>query len=167
MGVADMAVARALWVEQLGLEIIGRRVGPDAALAGLWDIPAEQVVEQLLLGSPGATTGRLHFVQFRDPQPPIREGAATTDLGAKNLDVNCVDMPRLVAGLKQSGYKFRSAIAEYEIDGIQAREVQMPVHDALNLVLVEVLSKGFDVDFTNNGFAALTSFVVIVPDVAQ
>jgi hypothetical protein len=167
VGVVDMAVVRALWIEQIGLEIIGRRLGPDAALAGLWGIPAEQVVEQLLLGSPGATTGRLHFVQFCEPQPPVREGAATTDLGAKNLDVNCVDMPRLVAGLKQSGYEFRSAIAEYEIDDIRAREVQMPVHDALNLVLIEVLSKGFEVDFTDKGFAALTSFVVIDPDVNQ
>jgi len=167
VGVADMAVVRALWVEQLGLEIVARRVGPDAALAGLWGIPAEQIEEQLLLGTPGSTTGRLHFVQFRKPQPPVREGAAPTDLGAKNLDVNCVDMPLLVAGLKQSGYEFRSAIAEYEIDSIQAREVQMPVHDALNLVLIEVLSKGFEVDFTNKGYAALTSFVVIVPDVNQ
>jgi catechol 2,3-dioxygenase-like lactoylglutathione lyase family enzyme len=167
VGVADMAVVRALWVEQLGLEIIARRVGPDAALAGLWGIPAEQIEEQLLLGTPGSTTGRLHFVQFHKPQPPVREGAAPTDLGAKNLDVNCVDMPQLVAGLKQSGYEFRSAIAEYEIDSIQAREVQMPVHDALNLVLIEVLSKGFEVDFTNKGYAALTSFVVIVPDVNQ
>jgi hypothetical protein len=45
--------------------------------------------------------------------------------------------------------------------------VQMPIHDDINLVLIEVLSKGFEVGYSAKGYAALTSFVVIVPDVAR
>jgi len=167
IGVADMETVRGLWIEQLGLQVIARRQGPDSELGRLWGLPAEQFVDQLLLATPGADSGRLHFVQFREPAEAVRRGAVPTDLGAKNLDVNCTGMPELVERLSAAGYSFRSAIGEYEIDGIQAREVQMPVHDDLNVVLIEVLSKGFEVAYSSRGFAALTSFVVIVPDVER
>jgi catechol 2,3-dioxygenase-like lactoylglutathione lyase family enzyme len=167
IGVADMALAERLWVEQLGLEVVARRQGPDQGLGRLWKIPATQIVDQLLLGTPGADTGRLHFVQFKSPAAAVRADAAPTDLGAKNIDVNCVDMPVRVEELGTAGYSFRSAIGDYEIDGIRAREVQLPAHDALNVVLIEVLSKGFEVQYTAQGYAALTSFVVIVPDVER
>ena len=167
VGVADMNVVRRSWVNELGLDILDHRHGADKELARLWNIPAEQIVEQLLLGTPGASSGRLHFVQFREPAAAVRSGAATTDLGAKNLDVNCTNMPLLVERLTAAGYSFRSAISEYEIDNITAREVQMPAHDDLNLVLIEVLGDGFDAEYTATGFAALTSFVVIVPDVER
>jgi len=165
VGVTDMRAVRRLWIEQLGMEVVACRMGPDAELAKLWGIPADQFVEQLLLRTPGANTGLLHFVQFRDPAEAVRKGAATTDLGPKNLDINCTAMPARVERLRQAGYSFRSAIGEYEIDGIEAREVQMPAHDDINVVLIEVLSSGFEVDYSPAGYAALTSFVVIVPDV--
>ena len=164
IGVADMAPVRALWIDALGLEVVAASSGPDAQLTKLWHIPAEQIAEQLLLRTPGAETGWLHFVQFRAPGDAIRKDAAPTDRCAKNLDVNCVNMPVLVEQLKNAGYEFRSAISEYEIDGLGVREVQMPVHDGVNVVFIEVLGEGFDVDYTAKGFAGLTSFVVIVPD---
>jgi catechol 2,3-dioxygenase-like lactoylglutathione lyase family enzyme len=43
----------------------------------------------------------------------------------------------------------------------------MPAHDSLNGVLIEVLSEGFEVGYTVEGFAALTSFVVVVPDIER
>jgi catechol 2,3-dioxygenase-like lactoylglutathione lyase family enzyme len=167
IGVTDMPAVRALWVDELGLDVIARRQGPDDELGRLWDMPADQFEEQLLLATPGADTGFLHFVQFSAPGEAVREGAAPTDLGAKNLDVNCTDMPALVERLRAAGYAFRSAIGQYEIDGIEAREVQMPAHDGINVVLIEVLTDGFEVSYTARGFAALTSFVVIVPDVGR
>lgn len=166
VGVADMSAVRALWVNELGLDIVACREGPDAELGRLWGLPADMFVEQILLRTPGARTGQLHFVQFRDPDGAVRNGAASTDLGAKNLDVNCVGMPGLVDRLRRAGYSFRSDISEYEIGGVRAREVQIPAHDKINLVLIEVLSKGFEVEYSSRGFAALTSFVVIVADVA-
>jgi len=167
VGVADMNAVRALWIDSLGLDVIAHRTGADTELGRLWGLPADQFVEQLLLATPGVETGFLHFVQFRAPDESVRKDAAATDLGAKNLDVNCTGMPELVERLIAAGYSFRSAIGEYEIDGIRAREVQMPAHDDINVVLIEVLSAGFEVDYTAKGYAALTSFVVIVPDVAR
>jgi catechol 2,3-dioxygenase-like lactoylglutathione lyase family enzyme len=164
IGVADMQPVSDLWLDALGLEIVAQRSGPDAELGKLWDLPAEQFVEQLLVRTPGAATGYLHFVQFQHPADAVRKDAALTDLGAKNIDVNCVGMPALVEKLKAAGYVFRSDIGEYEVDEIRAREVQLPSHDGVNVVFIEVLSEGFEVDYSPKGFAALTSFVVIVPD---
>lgn len=165
--VADMAAVHSLWVDQFGLKTVAQHQGADPELARLWGIPPEQIASQCVLGTSGADTGLLHFVELSDPDPSVRSGAATTDLGAKNLDINCTDMPALVESLTDAGQTFRSAIAQYEFDGIEVREVQMPVHDDLNVVLIEVLSGGFEVNYSSRGYAALTSFVVIVPDVAK
>jgi hypothetical protein len=159
-----MAVAERLWVDLLGLEVVARREGPDLELAKLWELPAAQIIDQLLVRTPGAETGQLHFVQFNEPGEAVRKGAAPTDLGAKSIDVNCKGMPELVAKLREAGYSFRSDISEYEVGDIRAREVQMPGHDDVNVVFIEILSEGFEVNYSPEGFAALTSFVVIVPD---
>jgi catechol 2,3-dioxygenase-like lactoylglutathione lyase family enzyme len=164
IAVADMQQVSALWIEQFGLAVLEHRLGPDAELAKLWGITPAQISEQLLLASPGAETGKLHFVELADPGSAVRQDAAAYDLGAKNLDVNCTDLPGCVKKLKQAGYEFRSEIVSYEIEGLKIREVQMPAHDGLNVAFVEVLGPGFETPFTEQGYAALTSFVVIVED---
>ena len=166
VGVADMAPVYGLWVERFGLQVLARLEGPDEAIARLWSIEPDDIAAQLIVATPGTTTGRLHFVQFSSPGPTIRDPQAISDFGAKNLDVNCRDMPARFAELEAAGYRFRSTISEYTVDGIQAREVQFHGHDGTNIVLIEVLGDGFDCVYTANEFAALTSFVVIVPDAA-
>ena len=164
IAVADMQQVRELWIKQFGLTALEHRVGPDAELAKLWGIDPTQISEQLLLASPSAETGKLHFVELADPGSAVRQNAAPYDLGAKNLDVNCTDLPGCVEKLKKSGYEFRSEIVEYEIEGLEIREVQMPAHDGLNVAFIEVLGPKFKTPFTKQGYAALTSFVVIVED---
>ena len=164
VGVADLKPVFDLWIDRFGLETVVRRTGPDPGLARLWGIEATNIADQLLIRTPGAETGWLHFVQFDKPDVPARRGAAATDLGPKNIDVNCRDMPVRHAELRAAGHSFRSPIVEYELDGIRAREVQMPGHDDINVVLIEVLSKGFEINFSPRGCGAVTSFVVVVPD---
>lgn len=164
IGVADMEPVRSLWVDVFGLEIAATRSGPDADLARLWNIAPERIADQLLLRTPGADTGWLHFVQFTDPDKPVRRGAAPTDLGPKNIDVNCIGMAARHAELVAAGYTFRSDIAEYRVDDIHVLEVQMPGHDDTNIVLVEILSAGFEVEYSPAGYGAVTSFVIVVPD---
>lgn len=164
IGVADIAQARQFWVGQLGLEIVTERIGPDPALARLWNLSAAQIAAQMVLRTPGAATGWLHFVQFREPGDAVRHGAQSFDLCAKNIDVNCVDLPARVATLRKAGYRFRSEPVEYEVGGIHAREVQLAGHDGVNIVFIEVLTTGYELAWSPEGFAALTSFVVIVPD---
>ena len=164
VGVADLQLVFDLWVDRFGLETVAQRSGPDPDLARLWGISAEQITAQALLRTPGAETGWLHFVQFANPDAPVRADAAPADLGPKNLDVNCTDMPARHASLEAAGYGFRSAISEYHVADIHAREVQMPGHDETNIVLIEILSDGFAMKYSPAGYCALTSFVVIVPD---
>ena len=87
IAVADMQQVRELWIKQFGLTALEHRVGPDAELAKLWGIDPTQISEQLLLASPSAETGKLHFVELADPGSAVRQNAAPYDLGAKNLDV--------------------------------------------------------------------------------
>jgi catechol 2,3-dioxygenase-like lactoylglutathione lyase family enzyme len=164
IGVQDMRAVAELWVDVLGLEVAAVAAGPDPELGRLWNLPGEVITAQMVLRTPGADGGYLHFVEFANPGAAVREGAATTDRGAKNIDVNCVGMPELVARLRAAGYEPRSEIAEYEVDAVRVREVQLAVHDGLNLVLIEVLTAGFEVALTAAGTAGLTSFVVIVDD---
>ncbi|MEC7803759.1 MAG: hypothetical protein VX533_02785, partial [Pseudomonadota bacterium] len=99
IGVADLNDALKLWTGRFGLDVITRQTGCDSGLEILWDLPAGQIADQALVGTPGAETGWLHLVQFDRPNPPVRRGATTTDLGPKSLDVNCRDMPARCAEL--------------------------------------------------------------------
>jgi len=164
VGVADLQPVFDLWINRFGLEIVARRTGPDSELGRLWGVPAESFAEQVLIRTPEAATGWLHFVQFSEPDEPVRMGAAATDLGPKSLDVNCVDMATRYSELQSAGLSFRSEIVEYQVGGIHAREVQMPGHDETNIVLIEILSDGFDIGLSTAGYGGVTSFVVVVPD---
>ena len=166
ISVADMDVALDFWVDRMGFELSRRRSGSDELMAALWGIEAHDVIDQALLTSPGASAGRVHLMQFAHPGEAVRHEAAPTDIGPKNLDINCTDMHRHVADLKSAGYSFRSEVGEYTLEGLHTREVQMPCHDDINMVFIEVLSKAeaFQTDFSPRGFAGVTSFVVVVPD---
>jgi catechol 2,3-dioxygenase-like lactoylglutathione lyase family enzyme len=167
VGVADMRAARTLWIDQFGMEIVAQRDGPDPDLGALLAIDADQIVTQILLGTPGRDTGHLHFVQFSKPGAAIRGDAKPYDLGAKNLDVNCDDLPEKMLQLNNAGYSFRSEPVEYRLEDVHAREVQMPAHDGINISFIDVLSAGYETPYTDKGYAALTSFVVILKNIAD
>jgi len=133
VGVKDLEVALRTWRDEFGFEIIARRDGPDATLGALWGIEPARIRRQALLGTPGLPKARVHLVEFDRPDPPVR-GAASTDLGPKNLDVACRDLPKRYDALLQKGQKFRSPWVEYPFEGKQVREVQMPGHDHTKIV---------------------------------
>lgn len=163
VGVADLEPVLDLWQGTFGMEVAARREGPDAGLARLWDIAPERVEAQALLRSPGTRSGGLHFVQFAQPDAPVREGAGSMDLGPKNLDVYCNDIRARVAALEADGWTFRSRVIDYNVGDIQASEVQMPGPDETNIVFVEVAGQSMPV--STQGYCGITSFVVIVPDI--
>jgi len=164
IGVADMGPVRELWVRHFGLDIVAEVSGRDAELARLCSLPPDAIAAQLLVRTPKARSGWLHFVQFAAPAAPVRADSQPTDLCPKNIDVNCLDMPARYAELAAAGYRFRSAISDYEVAGMQAREVQMPAHDELNVVLIEV--DDWPVQLSAQQYGAVTSFVATVPDTA-
>ena len=162
VGVRDMNQAVQLWGHRFGLYLIDRRSGPDEGLAKLWDLGPERIVEQVYFETPGADCGRFHFVQFSDPNPPVRERAANIDLCPKNIDMMCRDLPMRYDELQSAGYQFRSKWVQYHVEDMEVREVQMGAHDDVNLVLVELLGK--ELPFTTEGYTGLTSFITVVPD---
>ncbi len=162
VGVADMAPVEALWCERFGLDAVARSSGPDHDLSRVWGLPEDAIAGQLLLRTPGASSGWLHFVQFSRPGRPVREGAGNTDLCPKNLDVNCIDIEARVAELQQGGFGFRSAVSDYSFDDISAREVQMPAHDDINVVLIEVFD--WPIKLSPCNYGGVSSFVLTVSD---
>lgn len=164
VGVADLDAALSLWQGDFGLEPAARRRGPDADLAGLWGLRPDDISDQVLLRSPGVDVGMLHLVEFVDPDPPVREGALAYDLCLKNLDVYTDNLPARVAELRARGRQF--ATEDYgEVtapNGISFREIHMPSHDRINVVLLQILGEVLPV--SPKGFSGIGLLIAIVPD---
>lgn len=167
VGVENLDAAMSLWVGAFGFDVAAERAGPDSAAARLWDLRASDIRRQVLLRTGDAHTGMLHLVEFTAPSSPVRAGAATFDLCPKNLDIYTSDLPARVETLRSAGYGFRND--DYsEIttpQGVTFREIHMPVHDCINVVLLELLGK--DLPFSPLGFAGVGPLVTIVPNADQ
>ena len=164
VGVENIDEALRLWVGQFGLNIVSERDGIDIDLSRLWQLGENEIVKQALLATPKIDVGKIHLVQFKNPSNPVRENANATDLGPKNLDVTCLDLPGKYNELIELGYKFRSEYVGYQIDSIGADvlEVQMPGHDFTNIIFVEQL--GEKIQLSEKGYGGITSLVTIVSD---
>ncbi len=164
VGVADMDKARALWVDAFGMQTVAEQRGPDAATASLWGIDAGDIAHQLLLSTGDSRFGMLHLVEFKNPAPPVREGAQVFDLCPKNLDVYVKDMPARIAELRAAGFSFRNEHFSEAVapDGTAFREMHMPSHDAINVVLLEVLGK--TKPLSDRGYGSIGPLIYIVPD---
>lgn len=164
VGVTDLDDALTLWVGDFGLQLVERRAGPDPALARLWAIEAEDIVDQALVRTAGTRSGMLHLVQFDNPDAPVRSGAQVFDSLPKNLDVYVTDMPRRIAELTAAGRTFRNEnFSEVTApNGITFREIHMPGHDFINIVLLEIL--GGDMVVPDKLYAAVGPLIVIVDD---
>jgi len=164
VGVADMDTALQLWVDTFGMTLLDERRGADAGQAVAWGINAGDIVRQALVATGTHRVGMIHFVEFADPDPPVRAGAAVYDLLPKNLDVYVDNMPRRFGQLQKQGYRFRTT-SWSEVtapDGTAFREVHMPSHDDINVVILEVVGK--EMPFTPRGFGGVGPLIYIVPD---
>jgi len=165
VGVADLDAALALWVDQFGFSVVSAKQGGDSELARLWGLVPSDIVRQALLGTNNRTQGRLHLVEFDKPAEPVRKNAESFDLVPKNLDVYVANLPETVNQLQAEGYRFRTeAYSELcAADGTQFREIHLPSHDDINVVLMEIVGKRHR--YTEKGVAGIGPFVFIVPDV--
>jgi len=166
VGVADMDVAYALWVDAFGMDVVLDRKGADDSIAGLWGISPDNISRQLLLNTNGSRYGMLHLVEFKNPQAPVRLNAEVFDLVPKNLDVYVRDMPERIAELAAAGHTFRNEKYSEATapDGTKFREMHMPSHDSINVVLLEVM--GSEKPLTEKGYGSVGPLIYIVPDAA-
>jgi catechol 2,3-dioxygenase-like lactoylglutathione lyase family enzyme len=170
IGVASLARAVSFWQDNFGFEPQIEAKGPDPALATLWGIDPDRVSRQAILATPTgsgcqATAGKMHLVEFRNPMPAVREGATAFDLLPKNLDLYTTDMPARFAELEAAGHRFRTRWAEMPAGEHLFREVQMPAHDAINVVLIEAIGPGYDTPLSPKGYAGIGPLVTIVPGI--
>jgi len=164
VGVADLDVAMSLWVDEFGFSIVAQKDGADTALERYWQLAPGDIARQALVQTNDSRYGMIHFVEFNDPDDPVREGAEVFDRVPKNLDIYVEDLPAKVARLRSLGHQFRTA-THSEItapDGTAFREIHMPSHDAINIVLLEVVGKSKP--FTSAGYAGIGPLIFIVPD---
>lgn len=107
-GTGDMKKTLDLWVNQLGMEVVVRQEGADAELARAWGLPADGIADQALLLTPGVSRGGLHIVRFTHPGSTVRDGAPTTAMLPKNINVAVDDIGLRYPELEAAGYTFRS-----------------------------------------------------------
>ncbi|MBU3671491.1 MAG: VOC family protein [Sinobacteraceae bacterium] len=162
LSVADMDQALGLWVQRFGMQIVVRRQGTDPGLARLWGVAADAIIDQALLLTPGMQQGGVHLVRFRMPGAAVREGASTTDLVPKSVDIAVRDISARYAELESAGYRFRSPIGRFETDGVIVDEVHLPGPDGVNLVFLEQQGKPEPV--SPEGYGVAPQIVAISPD---
>ena len=163
VGVADLAKAIAFWTGIFGFEVTGRRDGPDAGLATLWGLKAGDITRQALLRTPRATAGAIHLVEFARPGAPVRANARVFDHLPKNLDVYTDDMDRRFEELRAKGMQFRSKpITSPGPAGMSFKEVHLPGHDETNVVLLQIIGKGYETCYSSRGFAGIGPLITIV-----
>ena len=167
VGVQNINEAIELWVNQFGLDIVSEREGIDGDLSRLWQLEDDEITKQALLATPKIDVGKIHLVQFKNPSTAVRQNANATDLGPKNLDVTCFDLPSKYDELIKMGYQFRSEYVGYQIESIGADvlEVQMPGHDHTNIIFVEQL--GEKIQLSKRGYGGITSLVTIVSELDE
>lgn len=171
VGVDRLDAALAFWTGNFGLTVRDRREGPDEDLARTWNISPGRITRQAVVATPTsenrwANTGNLHLVEFADALPPVRLGARVSDRLPKNLDLYTVDMPRRHAELTGAGHRLAGAWAEIPFGEHVFREVHLPGHDGINVVLVEVIGPGYTMPLSARGYAGVGPLVTIVGDVA-
>ncbi|MEL7538647.1 MAG: hypothetical protein AAFZ58_12365 [Pseudomonadota bacterium] len=164
IGVASFDAVSALWIDRFGFDVEREHAGDDASLARLWALPSGSIDHQWWLTCPGQSAGRLHIVQFSTHAGAVRDGAQSFDLCPKNLDVYVDDIARRVDELRAAGLRFRNDAFSDVVapDGTHFREIHLPAHDGLNVVLLEVVGKSLP--FTRQGYLGVGPLVTTVPD---
>ncbi len=162
ISVADMDQALGLWVDRFGMRVVARREGTDPGLARVWGIDAGEIIDQALLLTPGMEQGGIHLVRFKVPGPAVREGAASTDLVPKSIDIAAHDLPARYAELTAAGYQFRSKIGRFESPGVVVHEVHLPGPENVNLVFLE--QEGKPEPVSEKGYGVAPQLVAISPD---
>jgi len=164
IGVSNLEDVLAFWRGEFGFDILSRDDGPDEGLNVLWDLPPDAIRAQALVTTPGLDHGQLHFVEFKEPGPAVREGAQTFDLAPKNLDVYVRDLPARFEAMKAAGFHFRAdTYSEVTAqDGTRFREIHLSGHDAINIVLLELLDESLN--FSDKGAAGIGFAIQTVAD---
>lgn len=163
VGVGDLNEAHSLWIDTFGFDLVAVRDGADPDLAALLGTAPDNIARQSLVRMDNAAFGMLHFIEWATPGPTVRGGANAFDLCPKNLDIYVDDMPQRFADVVAQGYRPRNeTYSEVTApDGTRFREAHLPIHDDINVVLLQLLDS--DILCNGLGFAGVGPLILIVP----
>lgn len=164
VGTSDLRAALGFWTEWLGFDCLEHLDGDDPVLRAHWGITDQRIVSQAMVRASGAGVAGVHLIELDPPRDSVRGGAQVFDLCPKNLDIYVDDLPRRMRELKSRGAVFRNAdYSEAESpDGVRFREIHLPAHDDLNIVLLQIL--GSVERFPESGFRGIGPLISIVRD---
>jgi catechol 2,3-dioxygenase-like lactoylglutathione lyase family enzyme len=104
IGVADLAASVRFYVDEMGLDVLGR-----GALAGLafethWRLPADATAAMAVLGHADAPAGRLALIEFHaSARELVRNIPGQRFFGLVNLNFYSDDIERHLARLERAG----------------------------------------------------------------
>lgn len=162
ISVADMDRSMALWINRFGMRLVTRRDGTDPDLSRAWGLANDGIADQALLRTPGMTHGGVHLVRFKTPGATVRDGAASTDLVMKSVDISVKNMAERYAELTAAGYKFRSPPSQLSAGDLEFSEVHMYGPDDVNIVFVDIPKKPEPT--SDKGYGVAPQIVITTPD---
>jgi catechol 2,3-dioxygenase-like lactoylglutathione lyase family enzyme len=165
IGVANLDLALAFWIDEVGYSIVATSTGTDYGLSQQWSLPPESFKRQALIGYADVIYGRLHLIEMQTPGVSVRSDAKVYDTCLKNIDIYVCDIESRILALHNAGYATHSN-SHSEIttaDGTRFREMHINIHDDINLVLLELPDQ--PMSFNNRGFGAIGPLISIVSDV--
>jgi catechol 2,3-dioxygenase-like lactoylglutathione lyase family enzyme len=165
IGVANLDVALAFWIDLVGYNIVSTSSGGDCGLGRQWSLPAEAFKRQALIGYSENLNGRLHLIEMNTPGVPVRSGSSVYDACLKNIDIYVSDIESRIVILRNAGYTTRTDLHSDIIaaDGTRFREMHMAIHDGINLVLLELPDVSMSIN--SKGFGAIGPLISVVPKI--
>lgn len=165
VGVSDLDEVLNLWVGELGFTVVEREEGDSPELNKLWGLKEGDIARQALIANKNNSVGMIHFVQFNNPEKPVREGAENYDLTPKNLDIHVRDLPEKMDELQGKGHSFRDTDhTEFKLSGGRDfRGAQLLSPNTVNVGMLETV--GEKQNYNELGIAGLALFVFTVPNI--
>ena len=138
VSVKDLQRSAALYQAVGGWQVVHAGVAENAQIQ-FWGLDPDVVVQQVLLGNPGTTTGLLRLVRFVGvEQVRIRSSARPFDTGAIfNINALVKDMAAAFEALRDWGFQGFSDPNYYDIFGKRYGGAMLRGHDGVVINLLE------------------------------
>jgi catechol 2,3-dioxygenase-like lactoylglutathione lyase family enzyme len=140
---ADLARARELFGDVMGMEAVGRQAVADAGYAPFWDLPEGVTGEMVVLRQSDIPAGQVRLVQFEPASSTVvRDGAAAWDTSAiKLMDFFVEDFQKAEQALQARGWSWRTSPIEYEWPNGEgaSREAHVETKDGVILGIIEIM----------------------------
>lgn len=135
VGVTRLDAATRFWRGNFGLRVRELREGPDEALAPLWAIPPTTITRQAMVAT---ATGA--------------GGSTWAPVGGLHLVEFSNPLPPVRRGAR---------VYDRGPKNLDLYTADLPGHDEINVVLLEVVGPGYSTSLTDRGFAGIGPLVTI------